>query len=194
MRIIAGEHRGRLIGAPPGLATRPMLDRVREAVFSTLAGGVVDIDVLDLFAGSGSLGLEALSRGARRARLVERHGATSRLLQRNVESLGLDERAEVVVADALHPSSWESAGSGDGRYGLVFLDPPFPFVDDVGTRDELFRALEQLRAFLDRDGTIVLHVRRGALRADELAAWRTDRRVYGRNEIWYLERPTEESS
>ena len=71
MRIIAGQLRGRKLASPPGRGTRPLLDRVREALFSTLGPGIVDSYVLDLFAGSGSLGLEALSRGAAFARLVE---------------------------------------------------------------------------------------------------------------------------
>lgn len=203
MRIIAGEHRGRLIDAPTGLATRPMMDRVREAVFSSLGEAVVDVDVLDLFAGSGSLGLEALSRGARSARMVERHRATARLLRRNVETLGLHERAEVVVGDALQPSSWTSAPgealtegalTGETRYGLVFLDPPFPLLDEGGGRSGLLRALERLREFLEHDATIVLHVKRHALREEEVPGWRTDRRVYGRNEIWYLTSETGESA
>jgi hypothetical protein len=84
-----------------------MLDRVREALFSTLGNRVEDARVLDLFAGSGSLGLEALSRGAVSARMVERDVRTLRLLKANVESLGLIERAEIVRGDANASASWE---------------------------------------------------------------------------------------
>src|SRR6186713_2677315 len=96
MRIIAGTHRGRRIAAPPGETTRPMLDRMREALFSTLAPWLADACVLDLFAGSGSLGLEALSRGARRARFVERDAETARLIADNARLLGEEARAEIV--------------------------------------------------------------------------------------------------
>src|SRR5690606_13703278 len=88
VRIIAGIHLGRRIAAPPGRGTRPMLDRMPEALFSTLAPWLPDAVVLDLFAGSGSLGLEALSRGARSARLVERDAAAARVLADNVALLG----------------------------------------------------------------------------------------------------------
>ena len=93
MRIIAGEFRGRRIEAPPGDGTRPMLDRVREALFSTLGERVDGARVLDLFAGSGSLGLEALSRGARVARMVEQHPRAYATLKENVELLGAADRA-----------------------------------------------------------------------------------------------------
>ena len=94
MRIIAGEHRGRLLKTPDGMGTRPMLDRVRESVFSSIGERVIDARVLDLFAGTGSLGLEALSRGALEARLVERDPRVLDLLRRNVEDLALEDRAD----------------------------------------------------------------------------------------------------
>src|SRR6185436_17415765 len=85
VRIIAGEHRGRRISAPDGERTRPMLDRVREALFGTLGERVEGAQVLDLFAGSGSLALEALSRGAERAVLIERNPTALDALQANIE-------------------------------------------------------------------------------------------------------------
>src|SRR5262245_22796072 len=109
MRIIAGRQRGRRIRAPEGLGTRPMLDRVREAMFATLMPWLLDANVLDLFAGSGSLGLEALSRGARSARMVERHAPTLALLRDNLAALALEDRATVVRGDALAATTW-----GDG--------------------------------------------------------------------------------
>src|SRR5258707_14629336 len=97
MRVIAGQWGGRRLAAPPGRATRPTSDRVREALFSIL--GPLDGErVLDLFAGSGALGLEALSRGAASATLVERAPAALRALRENVAALGAD--AEVVATDA----------------------------------------------------------------------------------------------
>ena len=106
MRIIAGELGGRRIAAPPGKGTRPMLDRVREALFSSLGERVEGAAVLDLFAGSGSLGLEALSRGARSVRLVESDRHAAALLRQTLETLAVAERVELVVADALAPASW----------------------------------------------------------------------------------------
>src|SRR5262245_29771258 len=97
VRIIAGELGGRVLKAPAGRATRPTSERVREALFSIL-GDVEDLAVLDLFAGSGALGLEALSRGAARAVFVEEARAALGALKKNVESLGVAERSRVVAA------------------------------------------------------------------------------------------------
>jgi 16S rRNA (guanine966-N2)-methyltransferase len=120
MRIVAGEWRGRRLAAPPGRTTRPTSDRVREAVFSIL--GPLDGErVLDLFAGSGALALEALSRGAGEATLVERDRAALKALRANVEALGAD--ARVIGGDVA--AFLDSAAAAGGHYDLVFLDPPY---------------------------------------------------------------------
>jgi 16S rRNA (guanine966-N2)-methyltransferase len=120
MRVIAGAHRGRTLHAPRGSATRPTSDRVREALFSIL-GEMGGLAVLDLFAGSGALGIEALSRGAVAATLVDRSAASIEAIRRNLQTLGID--AEVVRADAV---AWcEQAKRRARQYDLVFLDPPY---------------------------------------------------------------------
>ena len=120
MRIVAGEWRGRRLVAPPGRTTRPTSDRVREALFSIL--GPLDGErVLDLYAGSGALGLEALSRGAGEATLVERDRAALKALRANVEALGA--HAHVIAGDVA--SFLDSAATAGGHYDLVFLDPPY---------------------------------------------------------------------
>jgi 16S rRNA (guanine966-N2)-methyltransferase len=119
VRIIAGSRRGHRIDAPKGLATRPTSDRVRENVFNLVAPWLEDAVVLDLFAGSGAMGLEALSRGARRAVLVESSADACRVIDRNLERLGLT-GAEVVCDDV------GRFLARDGRtYDLVFCDPPY---------------------------------------------------------------------
>jgi 16S rRNA (guanine966-N2)-methyltransferase len=121
MRIIAGEWRGRPIEAPPGRATRPTADRVRETLFSMLASRLGTFDglgVADLFAGSGALGLEALSRGAERATFVESDPAAAATIRRNADRLGASNRIEIITGSALFL----------GRYGpfdLIFADPPY---------------------------------------------------------------------
>jgi 16S rRNA (guanine966-N2)-methyltransferase len=121
MRVIAGRYGGRRLVAPPGAATRPTSDRVREALFSILGPHVLGATVLDLFAGSGALGLEALSRGAARVTFVESAPAALRALRANLDALGAE--ADVVRADAV---KWLRAASGGERqYSLVFLDPPY---------------------------------------------------------------------
>jgi 16S rRNA (guanine966-N2)-methyltransferase len=127
VRIIAGEHRGRRLTAPPGEGTRPTSDRVREALFSIL-GPIGGAEVLDLFAGTGALGLEALSRGAARATFVERDRRALAALRQNVAALGLaDDRARVRPRDAA-AFLGDAAARGDA-YDLVLLDPPYRDVD-----------------------------------------------------------------
>jgi 16S rRNA (guanine966-N2)-methyltransferase len=118
MRIIAGTHRGARIAAPKGLATRPTGDRVREAAFN-LIGPVEDATVLDLFAGSGALGIEALSRGAASATFVESDKAACRTISQNLEKLNLT-GARVVCADAVWTLRQESR-----KYDLVLVDAPY---------------------------------------------------------------------
>ncbi len=121
MRIVAGRWGGRRIAAPRGGATRPTSDRVREAVFSILGDVVPGARVLDLFAGSGALGLEALSRGAAAAVFVDSAPAAARAVRTNLEALGVD--AEVVRADAV--VALRSAARAGHQYDLVLLDPPY---------------------------------------------------------------------
>jgi 16S rRNA (guanine966-N2)-methyltransferase len=119
MRIIAGTHRGHRIAAPKGRDTRPTSDRVRENAFN-LIGPVDGADVLDLFAGSGAMGLEALSRGAARATFVEADREACRVINANLDKLGL--RATVLCQDAVRAVAQER-----GRYDLVLCDPPYDF-------------------------------------------------------------------
>jgi 16S rRNA (guanine966-N2)-methyltransferase len=121
MRIVAGEWRGRRISAPAGKNVRPTLDRVREAWMSIMQTDLPDARVLDLFSGSGALGLEALSRGAASAEFVENHGATFRMLQENIETLGAGSRAIVHRKDALQFVKDLEADTFD----VAFADPPY---------------------------------------------------------------------
>ena len=114
---MAGEFKGRRLEAPPGVRTRPTADRVREALFSILAD-VTGARVLDLYAGSGALGIEALSRGAESALFVERDRRAAATVERNLASLGLE--APVVRQDALR-----FLARAEGTFDLVFCDPPY---------------------------------------------------------------------
>ncbi len=190
MRIIAGDLRGRRIEAPAGEATRPMLDRVREAVFSTLGPLVEDALVLDLFAGSGALGLECASRGARSVRSVERAVKALDALKTNVAELGLADTVRVIRGDALSPKAWHEADAPDVRYSLAFMDPPYPMIEDPTERAAVLAAI---RALFDRalgaDATLVLHV---AARASETLRFgpglERDVRLYGSSAIVYVRR------
>lgn len=144
MRIIAGAHRGARITAPRGLATRPTGDRVREAAFN-LIGPVDDARVLDLFAGSGAMGLEALSRGAASVTFVERDGAACRTIAENLEKLRLT-GARVTCGDAIWALRQESR-----TYDLVLVDPPY---EDWAALEP--KLAEHLPRVLAPDGLLVV--------------------------------------
>jgi 16S rRNA (guanine966-N2)-methyltransferase len=125
MRVVAGEAKGRRLQAPKGEATRPTSDRVREAIFDVLGslGGVAGNSVADLFAGSGALAIEALSRGASHAVLVDHSPAAVAAIRANLAATGLAERAEVVRDDV---ARWAERAV---PVGVVLCDPPYAFSD-----------------------------------------------------------------
>ena len=133
MRIIAGTHRGQRIAAPRGRDTRPTSDRVRENAFN-LIGPVDGADVLDLYAGSGALGLEALSRGAAAAVFVENDRDACRTIEANLDKLGF--RGTVIRADAARTVAQERR-----RYDLILCDPPYDFGDHHRLAPHLARLL-----------------------------------------------------
>ncbi|MDP9144799.1 MAG: 16S rRNA (guanine(966)-N(2))-methyltransferase RsmD [Actinomycetota bacterium] len=129
MRIIAGLYGGRRLVAPKGTIARPTQDRVREAWFSILGQDVQGARVLDLFAGSGALGLEALSRGAASVTFVEKARTSLIALEQNIESLGVGGETEIVKGDAIRYFE----GLADGAFDLAFADPPY----DLGAGSKL---------------------------------------------------------
>ena len=144
MRIVAGSCRGAKIFAPKGLDTRPTSDRVREAAFN-LIGPVDDASVLDLYAGSGAMGLEALSRGAASAVFVESDPDACRAIERNLEKLSL-RGAEVAGRDVLRFLTAERR-----RFDLILADPPYDVVESVAVRLATY-----LPAVLAESGLVVL--------------------------------------
>jgi 16S rRNA (guanine966-N2)-methyltransferase len=167
---VAGRFGGRRLQAPPGRGTRPTSDRVREALFSTL-GPLGGARVLDLFAGSGALAIEALSRGAASAVLVERDPRAVAVIRANLEALGLAAPEATVVAGPARTALRSASGRGD-TYDLIFLDPPYRSAPELGR--ELSAALEPL---LSGGGRVVTESdRRAPL---ELALPLTHERRYG---------------
>ena len=176
MRVIAGELKGRRLVAPRGWKVRPTSDRVREAVFSAL-GDVEGATVLDLYCGTGALAIEALSRGAAHATLVDRD---TRVALGNVQSLDLGDRTQLVKADTL---KWLT---GDRRpaaaFSLVFLDPPYRLADRLGQQLD-----SHLPALLSDEGRLV--VESAARSPLELASLELLRRKrYGATDIAFYAR------
>jgi 16S rRNA (guanine966-N2)-methyltransferase len=130
VRVVAGRFGGRRLQAPPGRATRPTSDRVREALFATL-GSLEGAAVLDLFAGSGALGIEALSRGAARAVLVERDARAAGVIRANLEALAVRSEEAQVLRMPVHRALRDARERGD-TYDLVLLDPPYRIAPGLG--------------------------------------------------------------
>ncbi|MGQ0813688.1 MAG: 16S rRNA (guanine(966)-N(2))-methyltransferase RsmD [Gemmatimonadota bacterium] len=133
MRIIAGQWRGRIIDAPPGRKTRPTADRVREAWMSAIQTEIPGSNVLDLFSGSGALGIEVLSRGAQHVTFVEQAAPVIRILKNNMAKLGVDPAQTTIVrGDALD----FAAAADELAFDLALADPPY----NQGFAAELLRS------------------------------------------------------
>ena len=149
MRIIAGSAKGRSFDAPQGRDTRPTLDRVKEAIFGSIQFQVPGATVLDLFSGSGNMGLEALSRGAKEAICVDASLSCAALIRKNGEKLGLTEGLQVLCTD--YDAALSTMISMGKKADLVFLDPPYASDFAVRAVERIFR--EEL---LQRGGTLIV--------------------------------------
>lgn len=182
MRIVAGRFRGARLAAPKGDAIRPTSDRVREAVFNILEHGIEDFEiegarVLDLFAGTGALGLEALSRGARYALFIEQSAEARALLRRNIEALELTGCTKI----------WRRDATGLGPAGnmapfeLLFLDPPY----GQGLGEQALAAAHA-GGWIAPGGLAVLEERESAAFAIPEGFVERDRRLYGDTQVLFL--------
>jgi 16S rRNA (guanine966-N2)-methyltransferase len=191
VRIIAGEFGGRKLLAPPSDATRPITDRAKQSLFDVLAPDIPDALVYDCFAGTGSMGLECLSRGANFCTFFEAHRPTVARLNQNIVALGVGDRSRIVPGDlfrwfnlsTVRPTSTE-ASSAD----IVFLDPPYRFLRDHS--DEILQLVLHLTHSHLRDDAIVIfrHSTSDELELPNLA--RYDLRQYGEMSIELLRRRT----
>ena len=181
MRVIAGSARGIRLKAPP-TGTRPTTDRLREALFSILQARLDGSRVLDLFAGSGALGIEALSRGAEEAVFVEEHRMAGKILRKNLDTVRLAERAAVFERDV-----FAYLRSSRSVFDLILADPPYASNTDCDLAGALL-ADPCLPARLSGGGLVVLEVE--AEREDPAApGWEMiDRRVYGSSAILFYAR------
>lgn len=132
MRVIAGIYRSRMLKSLKGLALRPTSDRLRETLFNVLGAGIQDSRFLDVFAGTGAVGIEALSRGADYVGFVEKHTPSAALIRKNLEALKVSSGVTVICADALRglESLEAKIRAGGAPYDYIFIDPPYAAIED----------------------------------------------------------------
>jgi 16S rRNA (guanine966-N2)-methyltransferase len=146
MRVIAGTYKSRILKSLKGLALRPTSDRLRETLFNVLAPDIAGSRFIDLFAGTGAIGIEALSRGAAEVVFIENHAPASTLIRRNLESLGITAGVNILAVDALRGLAMLSArtNSGAPAFNHIFLDPPYAAAEDYSRVLEFLGAADLL--------------------------------------------------
>lgn len=175
VRIISGTYGGRVIDAPDRRSTHAMSERARNALFNSIGGTIAGTNVLDAFAGSGSLGIEALSRGARSAVFVEKDRIAAKIIQQNIDLLGIGDKAKVIKAGV---ASWEST-TDDEQFDLIFADPPY--------HDTQFSTVQKLFRLLKANGLMLLsHPGRGEVPIQNNRIVVVDNRSYGSLHLTYF--------
>jgi 16S rRNA (guanine(966)-N(2))-methyltransferase RsmD len=163
MRVIAGTYRSRLLKSLKGSALRPTSDRLRETLFNVLGAGVSGSRFLDVFAGTGAVGIEALSRGAAYVAFIENHAPASALIRKNLESLQICSEATVILAEAVRGLETLSAKIENGaaaRFDYIFIDPPYAAAEDYA---RTFKSLESSEILAVSSIVIVEHRKTFAL-------------------------------
>jgi 16S rRNA (guanine966-N2)-methyltransferase len=184
MRIIAGSAKGRRLKAPPGKQTRPTSDRVREAVFSILGPPPAGALVLDLFAGSGALGLEAVSRGAQKAIFVDQDSAALQTLRHNIEGLSLVECCQVVKGDAMR--TLKRLAREQQRFHWIFIDPPYA----TSLAQQSLHEIGEASMLAGEAQVIVEHDKRSEPDDAFGTLLKTDSRRYGDTVVSFYQRKT----
>lgn len=176
VRIISGEFGGRKIEAPDGDRTHPMSERVRNALFNSLGEVVSGATILDAFAGTGSVGIEALSRGARQATFVERDRIAQKILAKNLTALGLESRTKLIRTSVFN---WLETSNPE-QFDLIFADPPY--------HDEQFSTVMRLFDLLKPGATMILsHSGRGEVpNLKKLGIVVVDNRSYGNAHLTFF--------
>lgn len=189
MRVIAGEHRGlRLIGPDDQKTTRPITDRVKTSLFDRLdhAGLIGDAVVCDLFTGTGSLGIECLSRGARYVVFVERDRKAGEKLERNLQRLNVSDRWRIIRADAL--AGRVAAAPQAGPWNLVFVDPPYAMMQDERAARRVYRQIERFSTTAADSARLILRTPR-AIIAQPVPGWVDPQpHHYGGMSVWFYDR------
>lgn len=154
MHIVAGIYRHRKIVAPKGQATRPTAERLRESLFNICQGYIQDVDFLDLYAGSGAMGIEALSRGASNATFVDSHKESIRAIRENFKNLGIENSTQIFQGDVFEFIEKQSKRAVN--YGIIFADPPY----HADVYKDLLRAIDT-GTILAPQGTLFIEVGHG---------------------------------
>jgi 16S rRNA (guanine966-N2)-methyltransferase len=191
MRVVAGEAKGRKLKAPDTMGTRPIIDRVKTALFDILSGEVEDTRFLDLFGGVGSVGIEALSRGAAHATFIEMNYNVLKLLRENLQITGLADRAETLRGDAFKFLQQNSASS-QSSYDIIYVAPP----QYQGMAAHALELLD-ISPLVADDGLVIVQIHPkerpvvAAIQCKRLAL--SDERRYGSTLLLFY-RPKEENS
>lgn len=188
MRIIAGSKRGMNLLGPNTRDTRPITDRAKEALFSVLYKYDVIEDgvIADLFCGTGSMGLESISRGAKHAIFVEQSAKVVDILKRNIEKARFEQESKVIRGNVFMMGA--PLGPEDEKYNLVFVDPPYVMAADCGAGSKVAKLLELLCAQLADGGIVAVRAHKRTTLLDEYAGLKViDRREWGNMAVTLLQ-------
>lgn len=186
MRIIGGESKGMKLLGPKDMKTRPMTDRVKESLFNILSYELEDAFVLDLFAGSGSMGIEALSRGAKFCTFVECYNKAFKILQLNIEKTNYKGKSQVIKHDSFQIQKILQ----ENIFDIFFIDPPYLHFDNPVNRRKFMDYLAQISfSYAKSESIFVLHYRKGKMAGMPLPHpfKLQETRLYGTSELMFLE-------
>lgn len=183
MRVIGGSAGGRVLSVPKGARVRPTADRVKEAVFSILTsrlGTLQGLSVLDVFAGTGNVGIEALSRGAAKAFFIDNHPESLKMIQKNLQTTGFENKAELIRQDAL--KGIESLHIRKEAFDFIFVDPPY---NEITLTEKVLQQIAELHLTVPGGMIVTETANKTLLNCPEQLSI-LDKRTYGDTAIWIL--------
>lgn len=196
MRVIAGSAKGTPLLAVKGSNTRPILDRVKESLFSIISNSIIESNIIDLFAGTGGLGIEALSRGAHSCLFIDNDYGAIQIIKKNLEKSFLLNKSEIIKSDVFSIDDNPEFGryrdkKGDViQFGVILVGAPYPVVEQIRTRESLFQLFKRFveKQIISPDGIIVLQHKKEQLNIIKefykLEIY--DSRIYGKTQITFL--------
>lgn len=185
MRIIAGENRGRKLKSVPGMQTRPTADRVKEAVFSSIDGLLYGSRFLDVFSGTGSIALEAVSRGAAEAVLLEKEPAALQVIQENVTACGQQQRCSILRGDSI--ASLERLARQGKQFDLIYVDPPY----QGGLYETVLQNIASKQLLADAGMILLECAKNTSLSVENSIFFIYKEKVYGDTRIAYMKQKPE---